>query len=244
MLDPSGIAISTGGGDKLDCALAHGPSNSLLMAYDSFVPQPYGSARIWGNLSQYPTPVAFAGGSISDAAGCVRLSWRMALEASVSSFVVERSDSPDGGFQPLEIPITEGAGEAFSCLDCSVVPGGTYWYRIFLKGAYGSEVYGPLQVHVAAVPLVYALDRAFPNPFNPSCRIGYEIPRVSRVSLRVFDVGGSLARTLVEGWREPGVYSEVWDGRRDDGSSSPSGVYLYRLEAGDFVATRKMILLR
>jgi hypothetical protein len=60
----------------------------------------------------------------------------------------------------------------------------------------------------------------------------------------VFDVSGTLVRTLADGWREPGVYSEVWDGRGGDGTALPSGVYFYRLEAADFVATRKMVLLR
>jgi hypothetical protein len=64
------------------------------------------------------------------------------------------------------------------------------------------------------------------------------------VSLRVFHVGGSLMRTLVNGWREPGVYSEIWDGRDETGEQLASGVYLLRLEAGDFVATRKIVLLR
>jgi flagellar hook assembly protein FlgD len=63
------------------------------------------------------------------------------------------------------------------------------------------------------------------------------------MSLKVFDVRGSLVRILVEEWREPGVYSELWDGRRDDGSELPSGVYIYRYEVGDFAATRKMVLL-
>jgi len=83
-----------------------------------------------------------------------------------------------------------------------------------------------------------------PNPFNPMCTIRYDIPRAGRVNLEVFDVNGSLVRTLVDGWREPGVYSEIWDGRDNTGKQLPSGVYFYRLEAGDFVATRKCVLLR
>jgi hypothetical protein len=62
--------------------------------------------------------------------------------------------------------------------------------------------------------------------------------------LQIFDVSGSIVRTPVDGWQEPGEYSEVWDGRDDSGKQLPSGVYFYRLEAGDFVATRKMVLLR
>jgi len=64
------------------------------------------------------------------------------------------------------------------------------------------------------------------------------------VSLNIFNANGSLVRALVNGWREQGVYSEVWDGRAHDGAELPSGVYFYRLEAGTFVAVRKMVLLR
>ena len=60
----------------------------------------------------------------------------------------------------------------------------------------------------------------------------------------MFDATGSAVRTLVDAHREPGSYSEHWDGRAEDGSELPSGVYFYRLEAGEFVATRKMVLLR
>jgi hypothetical protein len=64
------------------------------------------------------------------------------------------------------------------------------------------------------------------------------------VKLRVFDVSGALVRTLVDAWREPAEYSEIWDGRADDGSAMPSGVYFYQLEAEKFVDGRTMVLLR
>jgi len=86
--------------------------------------------------------------------------------------------------------------------------------------------------------------QSYPNPFNPLCTIRYEIPKPGRVRLQVFDIVGKPVRTLVDSWREIGVYSEVWDGRDDVGKELPSGVYFYRLEAGDFAATRKMVLLR
>ncbi|MCX5801252.1 MAG: hypothetical protein NTX17_07700 [Candidatus Eisenbacteria bacterium] len=99
------------------------------------------------------------------------------------------------------------------------------------------------EVRVEAVPATYRAYQNYPNPFNPVCTIRYELPRAGRVNLKVFDVNGSIVRTLVDGWREPGGCSEIWDGRGDDGSALPSGVYLYRFQAGDFVATRKMVLL-
>jgi flagellar hook assembly protein FlgD len=72
----------------------------------------------------------------------------------------------------------------------------------------------------------------------------YDLPEGATVSLRVFDVSGTLVRTLVEGWRGPGVHNETWDGRADDGSSLASGIYFYSIKAGELEATKKMLLLR
>jgi len=92
---------------------------------------------------------------------------------------------------------------------------------------------------VIEIPTAFALETAHPNPFNPSTAISYQLPANSFVTLRVYDVGGHLVRTLVNAWREAGSHSVVFDG-----SGLASGVYLYRLQAGDFAATGKLILLK
>jgi hypothetical protein len=60
----------------------------------------------------------------------------------------------------------------------------------------------------------------------------------------VYDARGALVAVLVDGWRGPGIYSERWSGTAADGSALPSGVYFYRLRAGKFEATKKMVLLK
>jgi hypothetical protein len=167
----------------------------------------------------------------------------MGVEIPAASFMILRSESLDGEFLAVDVSIMRDSQLSFSGTDCSVVPGKTYWYRIVLVGPAGEESCGPIQVHVDAVPTAYRAYQSYPNPFNPLCTIRYDIARAGRLSLEVFNVDGSVVRTLVDAWREPGVYSEVWDGKGDDGTPLPSGVYFYRLESGDFVATRKMVLL-
>jgi len=103
---------------------------------------------------------------------------------------------------------------------------------------------GAIGIGVAPQAVRFALFQSYPNPFNPLCTIRYQVATRGKVTIRVFDVRGAVVRTVRDSWREPGVYSEVWDGKHDDGRVLPSGVYFYRLEAGDFVATRKMVLLR
>jgi hypothetical protein len=88
------------------------------------------------------------------------------------------------------------------------------------------------------------LAQNYPNPFNPTTKISYGIREGSRVSLRIYDVAGRLVRVLVEERRDAGHHTELWDGRDNRGVSVASGVYFYRLVAGDFVSTKKLVLLR
>ena len=98
----------------------------------------------------------------------------------------------------------------------------------------------------ATMPRGFSLSRNFPNPFNPSTTISYSVPEgeAPLVSLKIYDLSGRVVRTLVNGIREAGAYSVVWDGTDSFGRSVSSGVYFYRLKAGSFMQTRKMVLLK
>jgi flagellar hook assembly protein FlgD len=88
------------------------------------------------------------------------------------------------------------------------------------------------------------LSQASPNPFYTETVIRYAIPVKSEASLRVYDLSGRLIATLVDREVESGMHVASWNGRDAAGSIVPAGVYLYRLAAGDYVAARKLILLR
>ena len=94
-------------------------------------------------------------------------------------------------------------------------------------------------------PAGWGLAQNVPNPFNPVTRIRFDVvPGGARVTLRVFDVEGRLVRTLVDGFEAEGERTAVWDGSDSRGYPVASGLYFYRLEAPDFVETRKMLLLK
>ena len=93
-------------------------------------------------------------------------------------------------------------------------------------------------------PRRFRLLQNFPNPFNPTTTIQYEIPKQERVTLEIYDVLGQRVATLVNGMLQPGEYSAVWRGTNNEGIHVATGVYFYRLRAGDFLSVKKMLLLK
>ncbi|MGH7494707.1 MAG: VPS10 domain-containing protein [bacterium] len=93
--------------------------------------------------------------------------------------------------------------------------------------------------------LTFDLRPNYPNPFNPSTRIDYSLAKPARVNLAIYNSAGRLVRTLVEELQQAaGAYQVQWNGRNNAGETLASGVYLYRLEAGEFVRTRKMVFVK
>jgi len=88
----------------------------------------------------------------------------------------------------------------------------------------------------------YNLSQNYPNPFNPETTIEYELPRAGQIEITIFNLLGEKVRALVNHHQASGQHRVQWDGRDDKGNAPTSGVYFYRLRAGDFVQTRKMIL--
>ena len=97
---------------------------------------------------------------------------------------------------------------------------------------------------VSALPGRFALLQNYPNPFNPQTHITYHLARREAVTLQLYALTGQSIRTLVRGTVSAGTHTVVWDGRDKAGELVSSGVYLVRLAAGDFVDTRRMMLLR
>jgi hypothetical protein len=94
------------------------------------------------------------------------------------------------------------------------------------------------------LPLRFALGPAVPNPSRGNVGISYDLPVETQVSLKVYNLSGQLVRSLVSGKEKAGYKHVSWDGRSENGSRTSSGVYFYRLEAGSFTATRKMVVVR
>ena len=96
----------------------------------------------------------------------------------------------------------------------------------------------------SAASLAYALHANAPNPFNPATQIRFDLPVSGPVELKVYDMLGQQVRTLVSSSLTVGSHQVEWDGRNASGAQASSGVYFYRLQAGEFVQMRRMMLLK
>jgi len=94
------------------------------------------------------------------------------------------------------------------------------------------------------LPKGFVLGQNYPNPFNPFTTIEINLPRRSHVDLAVYNVIGQKVAQLIDGERAAGNFSITWEGLDSHGQPTAAGIYFYRLRAGDFIDTKKMILLK
>jgi hypothetical protein len=94
------------------------------------------------------------------------------------------------------------------------------------------------------LPKTFALRQNVPNPFNPDTRIDYDLPAPMNVRLEVINILGQTVKTLVNDFQTAGTKTVIWNGSDDAGAPVASGVYFYRINAGDNVATKKMMMLK
>jgi flagellar hook assembly protein FlgD len=95
-----------------------------------------------------------------------------------------------------------------------------------------------------APPNEFTLGQNFPNPFNPVTTIRYELPKQTKVTLKVYNLLGQEVKTLVNETQQAGFHTIIWNGRNGAGYAVASGLYFYRLEAGAFTKAKKMLLLK
>jgi hypothetical protein len=94
-------------------------------------------------------------------------------------------------------------------------------------------------VEINSLPSAYLLSQNYPNPFNPSTTITYQIPEINFVTLKVYNALGNEIETLVNEEKPTGIYEITWYTEQ-----LPSGIYFYQLQAGNFVETKKMVLMK
>jgi len=179
--------------------------------------------------------------------GRIRLSWTLdGTDPDVSHYAVYRSAT--SGFPVRDSTRLQMTTDS-TIVDSSTSVGNKYFYRITTVDVHGNEsIPTPeLGITVTALPGVsemnlpdeFGLSQNYPNPFNPSTIIRYALPYKSNVSLTVFNTLGQQVAQLANGDMEAGYHQVQFDG-----NGLSSGVYFYRIHAGDFVETKRLILLK
>ena len=175
----------------------------------------------------------------------VNLTWSTATEVNNYGFDVERS-SGNSGWQ--KIGFVAGSGNSNSTKNYSFTDkpsGGTsFSYKLKQIDVDGSfQYYDPVTVSLAVSSAPQLLQNS-PNPFNPSTTIKFYIPNASDVSIKIYDIMGREVTTLINQQATAGYHNVYWNGKNSRGENVASGVYLYRLTAGNFSETKKMNLLK
>jgi hypothetical protein len=175
--------------------------------------------------------------------GVVRLEWTLSEPVGDRSFIVMRAPEGSSGLEELEGAISVRDERFCSFSDDGCVSGMEYGYRVYLVD--GSERSLLFESGPVAIPaMMLTLHQNHPNPFNPSTTIAYYLPERSRVRLAVYDVLGRVVAVLVEREEGIGSHSVHWNGLDSRGDAVPTGVYIYRLEAGKTRLSKKMIVVR
>jgi hypothetical protein len=182
----------------------------------------------------------------------VQLNWTTATELNNLGFEIERGSHTSTSHSVTnweKIGFVSGQGtstesHSYSFRDENLtsgkptLPAGRYSYRLKQIDFNGSYEYSDI-VEVVLTPIKFSLSQNYPNPFNPSTKISWQSPVGSYQTLKIYDVLGNEVATLVNEYREAGRYEVEFDAR-----ALASGIYFYRLQAGSFVETKKMLMLK
>ncbi len=202
-----------------------------------------------GELGNSIIPVELTSFTANVVNGNVQLNWATATELNNSGFSIERKQvlsqqSSVGNSEWTELGFVSGHGttaesHSYSFLDKNLF-NGKYTYRlkqIDFDGlfSYSNEVEVDL-----SLPISFKLEQNYPNPFNPGTKISWQSPIGSWQSIKLYDALGREIETIVEDYFEAGFQSKFYI----INSALPSGVYFYKLQAGTFVDTKKMILIK
>jgi hypothetical protein len=117
-------------------------------------------------------------------------------------------------------------------------------FLLAAKGYYEKlEIPSPDSSGVARIAPT-TLDQNYPNPFNLSTEVRFTLPDAAKVTLSIYNILGQKVTTLVDGEKTAGTHSVFWDGKDKSGAEVASGIYFYRIKAGDFQEQKKMLLIK
>ncbi len=221
----TGALIDVGAGADI-CAGTHGNITGTLTGGGT-------------QCGQFPLPVELSTFTATVKENLVNLFWKTETEVSNYGFEIERTVNDNW----VKIGFVEGHGNSnspkeYSFTDKNLIGGSKFQYRLKQVDTDGQSEYSAI-VEVEIIPDKFALFQNYPNPFNPTTTIRYQLPQESKVVLKIFDILGAEVIELVNEKVEAGVYEVEFNAM-----SLPSGPYIFRISAENFVETKKMLLLK
>ncbi|MHC4792083.1 MAG: T9SS type A sorting domain-containing protein [Planctomycetota bacterium] len=227
------------------------------------------AAPVVENPSDQSLPVELSTFTAKSEGRAVTLFWRTATEVNNSGFSIYRSEEKNGTY--TKIGFVPGAGNSAIPIDYQFTDeeaelGKTYFYyledidiagekdksetiKVVVTPTKKLKVVVPPAKPALPIPTNFALLQNYPNPFNPETFLPYQLHQPAEVVIRIYNAQGQLVRTLDLGHRKAGFYLDrtraaYWNGLNDSSEPVSSGLYFYQIQAGEFNATRRMVILK
>jgi hypothetical protein len=262
LLDADGIAISTATGEQSNPAVAFGNDVYLVVWEDE---RSGSSADIYGTVVSRTGGVNQPGGIVISNAPNDQLRPQVAFDGT--DFLVVWEDYRGGLHSDIYGARVTASGvlidpvgfsvsiEAWNQLQPHVHRGPSNEILISYSSYSPPPVHGSYRIYGRFCSPCATIDTAvpslpspalqsYPNPFKQACTIHFEVPCASQVRISIFDVTGSMVRTLVDRRMDPGECRQVWDGKGDDGRDVPPSVYFCRVKVGQYETHGKIVLMK
>ncbi|MBN1480648.1 T9SS C-terminal target domain-containing protein [candidate division KSB1 bacterium] len=229
---------------RLPIKAADFPRGSLhslqVVAYDATNPHNRDD-HTWGMRTKVEL-TSFTGQSVPYRG--VELNWRTSYEDGNLGFDVLKSASKSGVFEKVNAGLIQSQNGSYSFTDTTVVAGSTCFYKLEDLDIGGVRSQSEAIMVTVETPKDFMLQQNYPNPFNPSTAIRFQVPKAVETKIVIFNINGQVVKTLVDEHKNAGYYEMRWFGKNNSENLVGSGVYYIRIQAGDFTATKKMLLIR
>jgi hypothetical protein len=194
-------------------------------------------------------PMMLVGLDAGHSNGIVNLSWSPSEANDFSHYMIYYGSSPDFIPSPENLLGTSDSNPTFGH---DVVEIGEHYYVVSAMDIHENESeYSEVAsiallslVDVNGIPDNYTLHQNFPNPFNPTTQIKYELPSDALVNINIYDVMGRKIKSLTNSNQSAGYHSLRWDATNNIGEAVSAGMYIYTIQAGEYRSTKKMVLLK
>jgi len=201
-------------------------------------------------IERQSTPVELTSFNTITEPGKVVIKWITQSETENLGFHLYRCESIDGEKKRITDEMIDGAINSqsrndYQWVDTQIEDNKVYYYWLADVSTAGDVQFSGAKKAIGiAKPTDYSISQNYPNPFNPTTFIKYSLKEDGIVKLAIFNIRGQLVRNLVNARQSAGLYNFQWDGKDENGTVVPSGVYLYTIQVNEFKMTKKMSLTK